>query len=57
MTPPFPLLDHVVVDVRERVDEAMGCFPALAAHTRPTACVAPALPGLTHGCPVPRTRI
>ena len=29
MTLPAPVLDHVVIDVRERVDEAMRCFASL----------------------------
>ena len=29
MPPPLPLLDHVVIDVRDHIDEAMSCFSAL----------------------------
>ena len=29
MTLPAPVLDHVVIDVRERIDEAMRCFASL----------------------------
>jgi len=29
VTLPSPVLDHVVVDVRDRIDEAMGCFASL----------------------------
>ena len=29
MTLPSPVLDHVVIDVRDRIDEAMRCFSAL----------------------------
>jgi len=29
MTPLSPVIDHVVVDVRDRIDEAMHCFASL----------------------------
>jgi glyoxalase-like protein len=29
MTLPLPILDHVVIDVRDRIDEAMRCFASL----------------------------
>src|SRR2546430_16379379 len=29
MTLPSPILDHVVIDVRDRIDEAMRCFASL----------------------------
>ena len=29
MPPPSPVLDHVVIDVRDRIDEAMRCFSEL----------------------------
>ncbi len=35
MTPPFPALDHVVVDVRDQIDEAMRCFSALGFQLTP----------------------
>ena len=35
MTPPSPVLDHVVIDVRDRIDEAMRCFASLGFHLTP----------------------
>ena len=35
MTPPPPVLDHVVIDVRDRIDEAMRCFSALGFQLTP----------------------
>ena len=35
MTPPPPVLDHVVIDVRDRVDEAMRCFSGLGLQLTP----------------------
>ena len=35
MTLPSPVLDHVVVDVRDRIDEAMRCFASLGFHLTP----------------------
>jgi Glyoxalase-like domain len=35
VTPPSPVLDHVVVDVRDRIDEAMRCFASLGFHLTP----------------------
>ena len=35
MTLPSPVLDHVVVDVRDRIDEALRCFAALGFHLTP----------------------
>ena len=35
MTPPSPVLDHVVIDVRDRIDEAMRCFGSLGFHLTP----------------------
>ena len=35
MTPPSPALDHVVVDVRDQIDEAMRCFSALGFQLTP----------------------
>jgi catechol 2,3-dioxygenase-like lactoylglutathione lyase family enzyme len=32
VTLPSPVLDHVVIDVRDRIDEAMRCFSALGFH-------------------------
>lgn len=35
MTPPAPVLDHVVIDVRDHIDEAMRCFSALGFQLTP----------------------
>jgi hypothetical protein len=35
VTPLSPVLDHVVVDVNNRIDEAMGCFTALGFQLTP----------------------
>jgi catechol 2,3-dioxygenase-like lactoylglutathione lyase family enzyme len=35
VTPPSPVLDHVVIDVRERIEEAMHCFTALGFQLTP----------------------
>jgi len=35
VTPPSPVLDHVVIDVRDRVEEAMHCFTALGFQLTP----------------------
>jgi catechol 2,3-dioxygenase-like lactoylglutathione lyase family enzyme len=35
VTLPSPELDHVVIDVRDRIDEAMRCFSALGFHLTP----------------------
>jgi hypothetical protein len=35
VTLPSPVLDHVVIDVRERIDEAMRCFSALGFRLTP----------------------
>jgi catechol 2,3-dioxygenase-like lactoylglutathione lyase family enzyme len=35
VTLPSPVLDHVVIDVRDRIDEAMRCFSALGFHLTP----------------------
>ena len=35
MTLPSPVLDHVVIDVRDRIDEAMRCFSALGFQLTP----------------------
>jgi len=35
VTPPSPVLDHVVIDVRDRIDEAMRCFASLGFHLTP----------------------
>jgi len=35
MTPPPPVLDHVVIDVRDCIDEAMRCFSALGFQLTP----------------------
>jgi catechol 2,3-dioxygenase-like lactoylglutathione lyase family enzyme len=35
VTLPSPALDHVVIDVRDRIDEAMRCFSGLGFHLTP----------------------
>jgi hypothetical protein len=35
VTPPSPILDHVVIDVRDRIEEAMHCFTALGFQLTP----------------------
>jgi hypothetical protein len=35
MPSPAPVLDHVVIDVRDRIDEAMRCFSALGFQLTP----------------------
>jgi hypothetical protein len=35
VTLPSPVLDHVVIDVRDRIDEAMACFSALGFRLTP----------------------
>jgi len=35
MAAPAPALDHVVIDVRDRIDEAMHCFLSLGFHLTP----------------------
>jgi catechol 2,3-dioxygenase-like lactoylglutathione lyase family enzyme len=35
VTLPSPVLDHVVIDVRDRIDEAMRCFSGLGFHLTP----------------------
>ena len=35
MTLPSPVLDHVAIDVRDRIDEAMGCFASLGFRLTP----------------------
>jgi catechol 2,3-dioxygenase-like lactoylglutathione lyase family enzyme len=35
MDAPAPVLDHVVIDVRDRIDEAMHCFRSLGFHLTP----------------------
>jgi glyoxalase-like protein len=35
VTPPSPVLDHVVIDVRQRIEEAMHCFTALGFQLTP----------------------
>jgi glyoxalase-like protein len=35
MTPPAPVLDHVVIDLRDHIDEAMRCFSALGFQLTP----------------------
>jgi hypothetical protein len=35
VTLPSPVLDHVVIDVRDRIDEAMRCFSALGYQLTP----------------------
>lgn len=35
MAPPSPILDHIVIDVRDRIDEAAQCFAALGFQLTP----------------------
>jgi len=35
VTLPSPVLDHVAIDVRDRIDEAMGCFASLGFRLTP----------------------
>jgi len=35
VAPPSPILDHIVIDVRHRIDEAAQCFAALGFQLTP----------------------